>query len=627
MSSLRVTTACVSLGDDNREQLGSTEAIFPQGVEGEMRATALLLQADTRVCFVSVDCIVVTAAMAQEACERIAAEGWVPRDNILICPTHTHHAYSTVDVLGLVSHKEFVRRIIEGIVLAVEAAVLKLADPRATQLDLDAELLLGLASEATVGQNSRVLLKDGSIGWWGYEEADVVRPTGPFDPDIPIIAFRRPDGKMAGIMYNRAVHNIGALREGVISPGVYGLVAQELEKRLGERGLGTDPLSPGQERAREACCGELGSVPSPGHVLYFPGAIGSSHNCTCTGSGVPTDEANVRLLDAIERGLEGAKAGLVGPVRSVRRPFAYRVREFDEAAEAAKVEHYSRRYLGASAEGNMRVMDGQRAELAPHQGEERTAWLQVIRLGEIAVVGVPCEFFARLGLAIRQRSPFRHTFIFGLANDDFGYVGDREGLALGGYQMWVSPHCPGAPGTGEAMVEQALAMLEKLWSEDLPALVEPPALRELRPEDALALQRFYNQTSAQVRYWFCPLGWNGTLERSQAICDEAARGERYDVVLDNGREIVGWAFLVKLEQPLAHLGIGMADAYCGQGLGKVLMQPLEAYARAHGHEGMELIVVQDNPRAKALYERFGFAVTGEQTAADGKEYYQMEVRF
>ena len=42
---------------------------------------------------------------------------------------------------------------------------------------------------------------------------------------------------------------------------------------------------------------------------------------------------------------------------------------------------------------------------------------------------------------------------------------------------------------------------------------------------------------------------------------------------------------------------------------------------------MELIVVQDNPRAKALYERFGFVVTGEFTAADGKPYYNMEVRF
>lgn len=452
MSALRVTTAAISLGDENMAQLGSAEAIFPQGMEGEMRATALVLDADARVCLVSCDCIVVTAAMASEACKRIAAAGWVPRDSILVCPTHTHHAYATLDVLGLVSHREFVRRIVEGIVLAVQAAVAKLEGPQAPGCDLGAEMLMAVAQEATVGRNSRLLLRDGSIGWWGYQEEDVVRPTGPFDPDIPIIAFQRTDGEMAGLMVNRAVHNIGALREGVISPGVYGLVAQELEKRLNERAAGAASGVPAGGR---------------GHVLYFPGAIGSSHNVTYEGSGVPTEEAMVRLLDAIQRGLRKATPRPVSPVRSLRRPFGYRVRRFDEATEAAKVEHYSRRYLGAGAESNMAVMEGQRAELAPHQGGERQAWLHVIRLGEVAIVGVPCELFACLGLDIRHRSPFRHTFVFGLANDDFGYVGDREGMELGGYQMWVSPHCPGAPGTGEAMVEQAVAMLEELHAEDL----------------------------------------------------------------------------------------------------------------------------------------------------------------
>jgi len=110
MPTLRVATAAVSLADDNLAGLASPEPIFPQGLEGQMRATALIIESDTRLCFVSCDCIVITAAMAAAAADRIAAAGWVPRDNILICPTHTHHAYSTVDVLGLVSHKEFVRR-------------------------------------------------------------------------------------------------------------------------------------------------------------------------------------------------------------------------------------------------------------------------------------------------------------------------------------------------------------------------------------------------------------------------------------------------------------------------------------------------------------------------------------
>ena len=205
----RVATGAVSIADDNREQLGSTEPIFPQGIEGQFRVTALLLESSTRVAFVSCDCLVVTADTARRASERIAVAGWVPRDNILICPTHTHQGHSTVDVLGLVSNRGFVRRIEKGIVLAVEQAAGKLDDPTVTD-DLHAEMLLGLTQEATVGRNSRLLLKDGSIGWWRYQREDVVRPTGPFDADIPLLALRRPDGNWAGFIYSRACHNVGA---------------------------------------------------------------------------------------------------------------------------------------------------------------------------------------------------------------------------------------------------------------------------------------------------------------------------------------------------------------------------------------------------------------------------------
>ena len=98
--------------------------------------------------------------------------------------------------------------------------------------------------------------------------------------------------------------------------------------------------------------------------------------------------------------------------------------------------------------------------MAPVQGEERETSLQVIRLGDIALVGVPGEMFSRLGWEIRRRSPFRHTYVIGLANDTIGYVGDLAAYQLGGYQLWAGWHSPAAPGTGEAMVEQALEMLQ-----------------------------------------------------------------------------------------------------------------------------------------------------------------------
>ena len=83
-------------------------------------------------------------------------------------------------------------------------------------------------------------------------------------------------------------------------------------------------------------------------------------------------------------------------------------------------------------------------------------------IGDVAIVGVPAEFFTKLGMDIKRRSPLKHTYVAELANDWIGYVGDREAYKLGGYQLWMGLHSYCEPGTGERMVDQAVAMLREL---------------------------------------------------------------------------------------------------------------------------------------------------------------------
>lgn len=103
-----------------------------------------------------------------------------------------------------------------------------------------------------------------------------------------------------------------------------------------------------------------------------------------------------------------------------------------------------------------------RKQLAPHQGESRTTWLQVMLIGEVAIVGVPAEFFTKLGVDLKRRSPFKHTYIAELSNDWIGYLPDREAHKLGGYQVWTGYHSYAEPGTGERMVDETVKMLEEL---------------------------------------------------------------------------------------------------------------------------------------------------------------------
>lgn len=92
----------------------------------------------------------------------------IPASGVLIHATHTHHAPRTVRVHAYDRDEKFCRGVQEAIVRAVKEADAKLAA---------ASFQFHLGKEETVGENSRLLLADGTIYWVGPRD-DVVRPTG-----------------------------------------------------------------------------------------------------------------------------------------------------------------------------------------------------------------------------------------------------------------------------------------------------------------------------------------------------------------------------------------------------------------------------------------------------------------
>jgi neutral ceramidase len=285
-----------------------------------------------------------------------------------------------------------------------------------------------LGEESSVGKNSRLLLGDGTIYWVGSRE-DAVRPTGPFDPELPVLAFRQPGGRYEAILFNHSTHTIGAHKPGVRSPSFYGLAAQQLERENG------------------------------GTVLFFEGASGSTHNLD-----VAAAEATYRIHDAVARSLRATRSRPVERVRGRRTELTVRVRHFDESAEEERVAKYCAKRIAdhAAAQKTIGVFRDMRRQLAPRQGQPRQTWVQAITIGDVALVGVPGEFFTVLGQDIKGRSPFRYTYVFELANDYIGYIPDREGFDRGGYQVWSGLHSYLDRGTGEAIVAAAVDLLDQL---------------------------------------------------------------------------------------------------------------------------------------------------------------------
>ncbi|MBI2948558.1 MAG: hypothetical protein HYY23_13025, partial [Verrucomicrobia bacterium] len=165
---------------------------------------------------------------------------------------------------------------------------------------------------------------------------------------------------------------------------------------------------------------------------------------------------------AVAEALKQAKPRPVAQLAALKRPFKFKVRQFDETKEDEAVTRYCRKWVGAYGEKVIEVFREMRKALAPQRGQERETWLQALRVGDVAIVGVPAEYFTKLGVDIKNRSPFRYTYVAELANDWIGYLPDLDAHKLGGYQVWTGYHSYAEPGTGERIVEEIVAMLNEL---------------------------------------------------------------------------------------------------------------------------------------------------------------------
>jgi len=207
--SLRVGAAAVEIpADDAMDMAGGIHPWKANGAEAPLRATAIVLaRGDEKLAICSCDVIVVQADFVEPALRRVREVTGLPPERVLVHATHTHTAPSTVRAHACQRDDRFVA----GLTVAIGEAII------AADADLaahaDCRLRYRLGEESSVGQNSRLLLGDGTIFWVGKRD-DAVRPTGPFDPELPVMAYETAEGKPIATLFNHSTHTIGARQPG-----------------------------------------------------------------------------------------------------------------------------------------------------------------------------------------------------------------------------------------------------------------------------------------------------------------------------------------------------------------------------------------------------------------------------
>jgi hypothetical protein len=98
--------------------------------------------------------------------------------------------------------------------------------------------------------------------------------------------------------------------------------------------------------------------------------------------------------------------------------------------------------------------------------------VMVIRIGDIAFVGLPGEIFNEFGLDIKAKSPCKNTIVTGLTNDDRAYFPTAGSFTQGpkGFTPYITGYetTPGSTlyeiGSGEKLDESAIKQLNSIFN-------------------------------------------------------------------------------------------------------------------------------------------------------------------
>ena len=146
-------------------------------------------------------------------------------------------------------------------------------------------------------------------------------------------------------------------------------------------------------------------------------------------------------------------------------------------------------------------------------------------------------------------------------------------------------------------------------------------IRDASITDARELLQLMVQIDSETNFMLFEDGERKTdVSRQEKILEAVATNPRLNLlVAHDGVRVVGYLGLTQLEQRrvkhVAKLICGVARCVWGKGIGSRLMAAGIERAKILGVSRVELTVVQDNARARKLYEKNGFEVEGERKNA------------
>ncbi len=414
-------------------------------------ARALVLDdGGTTLAMVVVDNLGLAPEVLDEAKAIAAKHTGIPVDRMLICSTHTHSAPASNAKDGPAPAVAYRKLLVSGIAEAVIKAhgALRPASIGAAAHRVPEEVF-----------NRRWFLKPGKMVANPFGHFDTVkmnpgtspdvldRPAGPTDPDISVLSVQDAKRRPLALFANYSLHYVGGTPAGQVSADYFGEFARLMPSRL--RG-GDDFVA----MMSNGTSGDINNIP---FLVDRPPREPFEQIRIVAGKAADAAWLAHRKIVAhrfdVRLGMIQREVTL-----KFRRPTpdqlsaAKAVLQVKEKEAIEKLPRLAQNYARST------VTAAERAE------ETLTVKLQAIRIGDMAVCGIPFETFVEIGLDLKKRSPFPQTMVVGLANGRHGYLPTPAHHKLGGYETWLGTSVV-QEDTSDILTRHLLEMLAKLAVE------------------------------------------------------------------------------------------------------------------------------------------------------------------
>ena len=460
---------------------GFLEAIDSR-VADPLHARAIVLDdGKTRFAIVVVDSCMIPLDVCDEAKELANQRTGIAKDRIMISATHTHSAPSVMDFcLGSRADDKY-RQFLPGkIAKAIE---------KANAVRKPAKIGYAAVDASTHTKCRRFITRSDKLGidpfgertihammHPGHLNPDYLGPSGPIDPWLSILSIRSTSDEPIAMFANFSMHYFGG--HPGISADYCGRFCIEMAKRT----------APEQ------------------HDFVGVMSQGTSGDLWWGDYNVPQDQKPFDNIDQFVSSLADlAVAGLKGAeYRSdVSLAMAEKRLTLNRRVPSDSRLVWARRINELRGDRPPKDRPEVYAKQAVHLQENPTdeVVLQAIRIGDVAITGMPNEVYALTGLKLKRQSPLASTFNVSLANGACGYIPPPEQHALGGYTTWPATTAGLEVQAEPKIVTSLLKMLEDVSGKPRRHYTEPETQysRSIVGDAPAAYWRFAEMAGMQFR--------------------------------------------------------------------------------------------------------------------------------